>query len=75
MTDEMLAHMCMLSQIKIMGMRCPNARENWMDCIQLSSHADLWNEWNTISILADTCAELMKRAEIKPRFKVAAATE
>ena len=72
MTDEMLAHMCMLSSIKIGGMKIP--RKEWIEFILTCDESDLHNEWNTISILAETCGELMKRAGIKPRFRVKATT-
>lgn len=71
MDDAKLEHMCSLAVIQIGAIRYSKSDpDDWIEYLRDSDDTELGNYLTCLSILAETCAELMTRAGIKPSFRV-----
>lgn len=71
MDDAKFSRICRLALIIATGMtEC--SREEYAEWHASASESDLFNEHTSRTILAKTFVELMRRAKIKPRYRVRA---
>ena len=72
MDEDQFQHHCKMSICAIETVRSMTNDEFVEWVMDEASEPDLFNQQSLYLILADTCAELLRRSGIKPRFSVKA---
>jgi hypothetical protein len=73
-SDERLAHLCKLAVVAAYPFG--ESREDWCDYVRKADASELFNLFSALGILAEAFMLLLeKHPELKPTFRVRAATE